>query len=197
MVARPSISGRAPFAAIGFDPFGSDMRFQVATPLLFANLLRWLAPETFDALDFSASRLGPASVSLESSITPDRLRVRADSGAAVPFNLRGRNLQLFAARPEIVSIQSPGRQRILSLTLPDIAENHWTPPAGTASGLPGSVGWKSNSVTLWQALAILGAIGLIAEWLLFGRRRRASPSVTRSRAGRTAGAERERELVNQ
>jgi hypothetical protein len=197
VVARPSNSGRARFAVVGFDPLGSEMRFQVATPLLFANLLRWLAPETFDAVEFSAARVGPAAVSLENSGSPDQLRIRTESGAAMPFSLRNRALQLFAVRPEIISIESPGRQRILSLTLPDVADNQWMPPRNAASGLPNPVDWQSSSVTLWQMLAILAAGGLIAEWLLFGRRRRArlAGHATTPRPAMPAQLG-ERELVN-
>ena len=198
VVARPAANGHAPFAVIGFDPLGPEMRFQLATPLLFANLLRWLAPDAMDAVDFSAGRVGPASVSLETATAPEQFRVRTDSGNAVPFSVHDGTLQMFAVHPEIVSIESPGRQRVVSLTLPNVADEQWTPPTGAASGLPGSSGWKSNSVTLWQALAVLGAAGLIAEWLLFGRRRRArlAARARKSRPVTPGQPQRERELVN-
>jgi hypothetical protein len=198
VVARPAGAGRPEMAIIGFDPLAPDMKFQVATPLLFANLVRWLAPETFDAVDFASVRVGSASVILDNSETAQRLRIRTESGAAVPFSIRNGTLQLFAAHPEILSIESPGRQRVLSLTLPDVAENHWQPPTTAASGLPASVAWRSNSVTLWQSLAILGAIGLVAEWLLFGRRRKArlAARAGRPRSVAPSPSGRERELVS-
>ena len=34
-------------AVIGFDPLEGDLKFELTTPLLFADLLRWLSPEAF------------------------------------------------------------------------------------------------------------------------------------------------------
>jgi hypothetical protein len=199
VVARPPVAGRPEMALLGFDPLAPDMKFQVTTPLLFANLLRWLAPETFDVLDFAAARVGATSLVLDKSERAQQLRIRTESGAAVPFSVRNGTLQLFAARPEILSIESPGRQRVLSLTLPDVAENHWQPPTTAASGLPAFVAWRSNSVALWQILAVLGATGLIAEWLFFGRRRKARliAGARKARSVASKHSDRERELVNQ
>ncbi len=52
-----------------------------------------------------------------------------ERGFAVPFTVRDQTLQLFASRPSIVRIVSDDRERILSLTLPDVAEFRWKPPA--------------------------------------------------------------------
>jgi hypothetical protein len=38
-------------------------------------------------------------------------------------------------------------------------------------GIPSKFPAEPSSRDLWQWLAVLGGIGLIAEWLLFGRRR--------------------------
>lgn len=50
VVARPATSGKPKCAVIGFDPFAKPLRFQLATPLLVANLLHWLAPGAFDSV---------------------------------------------------------------------------------------------------------------------------------------------------
>jgi hypothetical protein len=42
VVAR---DGDAKFVALGFHPARTRMRYELATPLLFANVLRWMAPE--------------------------------------------------------------------------------------------------------------------------------------------------------
>jgi uncharacterized membrane protein len=47
VVARPAASDKPKCAVIGFDPFAKPLRFQLATPLLVANLLHWLAPAAF------------------------------------------------------------------------------------------------------------------------------------------------------
>ncbi len=38
---------------LGFHPALSAMRYELATPLLFANVLRWVAPATFRSKEFS------------------------------------------------------------------------------------------------------------------------------------------------
>ena len=44
MVARP---GKPKIVVLGFHPALTGMRYELATPLLFANLLRWISPEIF------------------------------------------------------------------------------------------------------------------------------------------------------
>jgi hypothetical protein len=200
VVARPAASGRPKIALIGFDPLAGEMKFEVTTPLLFANLFHWLSQESLRTIDLSAGRVGAATLPLEPSEHADTIRVTAQNGDAVPFTIHDGSLQLFTARPNIIRITSSSRERVLSLTLPDVAEHVWTPPATSMNGLPAAANWSANSITLWQWLAVLGAIGLISEWLLFGRRRigkrkRVAPADS---AGKLAGRMREeRQLVSQ
>ncbi len=63
------------------------------------------------------------------------------------------------------------RERILSLTLPDVARDLWT-PAKVATGLPPTATYLPTSTDLWKFLACLGGLGLLAEWYLFGGGRR-------------------------
>lgn len=199
VVARPAASGHPQLAVIGFDPLAGDMKFQVVTPLLFSNLLRWLAPDAFQRTEFSAGRVGAATVTLDANERWDQLRIRTAVGAAVPFTVHAQTLQLFTDRPAIITVSSPSRDRTLSLTLPDVAEYEWHAPAVAATGLPSASKWRSNSITLWQTLAVLGAIGLLVEWLLFGRRRAARLKRRVNTLRRSAGAAetKERELVSQ
>ena len=44
IVARP---GKPKIVVLGFHPALTGMRYELATPLLFANLLRWMSPEIF------------------------------------------------------------------------------------------------------------------------------------------------------
>ena len=44
IVARP---GKPKVVVIGFHPAHSAMRYELTTPLLFANMLRWIAPDIF------------------------------------------------------------------------------------------------------------------------------------------------------
>ncbi len=158
-------------AVIGFDPLSGAMRFEVTTPLLFANLLRYLSPEAFRTIEITAGRVGTATVTLDKSENPDTLRVTDEKGFAVPFTVRNQMLELFASRPSIVRVLSEDRDRVLSLTLPDVAEIEWNPSQSISTGVPARRRFVGTATDLWQWLAILGGLGLLAEWLLFGRRR--------------------------
>jgi hypothetical protein len=195
VVARPATENRAKLAVIGFDPLDRELKFEVTTPLLFANLLRWLAPEAFRTLDITAGRVGGATVTLDPSEHAERIHVSDQRRLVVPFTVRDQSLQLFASRPSIVRVVSDDRERILSLTLPDVAEFRWKPPVQTAQGFPPAGRFAAASVELWGWLAVLGGIGLFVEWMLFGRRRvlkwRSATRESRRQTIRT----RERELV--
>ncbi|MBV8896261.1 MAG: VWA domain-containing protein [Acidobacteriaceae bacterium] len=196
VVASPAASGRAQFAVIGFDPFEGALKFQVTTPLLFANLFHWLSPQGLRIPELTAERVGDATLALDPSERGDQLHITTTAGHAVPFTVRDQTLQLFSARPSIVRIASYHRERILSLTLPDVAEHEWKPPIGSLSGLPVRSNWTSASVTIWQRLAVFGGLGLVAEWMLFGARRMVRRKARVSRAAPTARETRERELVS-
>jgi hypothetical protein len=195
VVARPSNQDGHNMAVIGFDPLAGQFRFEVTTPLLFANLLRWLSPEAFRVLDITAGRVGAATVMLDPNEHVDHLEVNDESGLAVPFTLRDQTLHLFASHPGIIHIVSDGRERVLSLTLPDVAELEWKPPANAAEGLPAEGRFSPGAIDLWKWFAILGAIGFLIEWMLFGRQRSVRRAKQGSVRGRDSVREQGRELV--
>jgi hypothetical protein len=147
------------------------MKFQVTTPLLFANLLRWLSPEAVRSVEVAARRVGATDISMDPNERPDDIQVRTDGGDAIPFTIRDGMLELFTAEPKIVRVTSYDRERVFSLTLPQVAEHDWNPPGGSAFGMPAEANWVSSSISVWQWLAALAAGTLVAEWMLFGLRR--------------------------
>jgi len=171
VVARAATASRPKIAAVGFDPLSPALKFEITTPLLFANLLHWLSPEAFRTFELSASSVGGASVTLDPSERAERIRVTDAQGISVPFTVRSRALQFFASRPAIVHVVSDDRERILSLTLPDVAELQWTPPAEVGREVPPASAMLPAAVDLWKWLATAGALCLLAEWILFGRQR--------------------------
>jgi hypothetical protein len=171
VVARSSTPDGRRVAVIGFDPLAGRFRFEVTAPLLFANLVRWLSPEAFRALDITAGRVGAATVMLDPNERAGRLNVNDDGGLAVPFTVREQTVQLFASHPGIIHVVSDDRERVLSLTLPDVAQFEWKPPAGAAEGLPMKPQVSASAIDLWQWFALLGATGFFIEWMLFGRHR--------------------------
>ncbi|HEY3939939.1 MAG TPA: VWA domain-containing protein [Bryobacteraceae bacterium] len=171
VVARPADPSHPKLAVIGFDPLNGELKFEVTTPLLFANLLRWLSPEAFRTLDLSAGRVGAVNVTLDPGERAGRIRVSNDRGFAVPFTIHSQTLELFAGRPGEIRVFSDERERVLSLTLPDVADVEWKPPAGAARDVPAAANFGRGAIDLWKWLALCGAACLLIEWFLFGRRR--------------------------
>lgn len=174
VVASPATRNRPKLAIIGFDPLSTDLRFQVTTPLLFAGLMRWLSPEAFQPEDVIADHVGAATVNLDPGERINGIRVKDEAGSDIPFTARNHTVQLFTARPGIVNLASENRHRILSLTLPEIADVKWVFPATVAEGLPSAAGVLPSAIDLWKWLAVLGAVILAFEWVLYGGHRRAN-----------------------
>jgi uncharacterized membrane protein/uncharacterized protein YegL len=173
VLARGANASRPALAAIGFDPLEGPLRYEVTTPLLVSHLLNWLAPESRRETDFVASPIGPSTVTLDAKEDTSALRVLDDRGANVPFTLHDRSLNLFASRPSIIRVITNERERVLSLTLPDIASYTWS-PKDVLKGLPPSGRFAPSSTDLWKYLAVAAALCLLAEWWFFGRRRRSA-----------------------
>ena len=173
VIAREGSANHPRFGVIGFDPLQGQLKFEVTTPILFANFLRWLSPESFRTLDLSARSVGTATVTLDPKERADRISVLDDKGLALPFTVRSGALELFTAEPSVLHVYSTGRERILSLTLPAVAENEWKAPPGVAQGLPRRSQFQAEPVDLWKWLALAGLACLLAEWFLFARQRRA------------------------
>jgi hypothetical protein len=171
VVAQESAAGRPRSAVIGFDPMKGSLRYEVSTPLLFANLLRWLEPESFRTFQLTAGAVGIASVPLDGRESQQDLKIVDDRGFAVPFTVRNDLLQLYTVRPSVVHVLSNDRERVLSLTLPGMAESAWQPPPATPRDLPRRYWFAPSAVDLWKWLAALGALGLLIDWLFFGQQR--------------------------
>ena len=91
---------------------------------------------------------------------------------AVPFTLHDRTLNFFSGAPGGVRVVAGDREYIYSLTLPEMWDSKWTPPAEAHTGIPRFSQVFEGASDLWPWLAILGAIGLLVEWLAYGRFRR-------------------------
>lgn len=165
VIARPS--SRA--VVLGFHPGRSDLRFDLVTPLLLANILRWFEPDVFRTYDFLGGSAGTVTATLDADTDPASVKVMGERDA-LPFTVEGRTVRFFAGTPQTVRILSNGREQVHSLSLPEIAPTRWEPPRSAFRGLPGSIE-RAMARDLWQYLAALGALGLLVEWLLYGRSR--------------------------
>jgi hypothetical protein len=84
-------------------------------------------------------------------------------------------------------VRAADRELVYSLVLPEVAETKWEPPPGVKRGIPAGQRSAASSVDLWQALASLGAVGLIIDWVYFGRLgRSAAPKIAMRTVGSAA-----------
>ena len=167
-------------AVLGFHPGRASMKYQIATPLLAANILKWMAPEAFRSREVQAGTVGTVSVPVGKDTDPASIRVLDEDQRPLPFTLKDGDLQFFSGAPGTVSVLAGDRETAYSLTLPDVAEAAWHPPANVRRGIPRAAELESPPQDLWPWLAALGGLGLLIDWLLFGRSRlfRLSPGRT-------------------
>jgi hypothetical protein len=180
IVARP---GKPKIVVIGFHPALSAMRYELATPLLFANILRWMQPEIFRRWELSGGSVGTVKLALDPDVSASDIRIVREDGTPVPFTFRDRSLHFYSGSPGAVRVLAGDREFVYSLTLPQLWESRWQPPAGVRRGIPGIREAAAGYTELWHWLALLGGLGLLTEWLLFGRlaRSRKAPLAIRAR----------------
>ena len=147
---------------LGFHPVLTGMRYELATPLLFANLLRWIAPEIFRRYEISGGSVGAVKLVMDQDTAAKDVKVTADDGSALPFTIRERTLNFFSGTPGGVKVVAGDREYLYSLTLPELWESKWTPPADAHLGVPRFAQILESSTDLWPWLALAGGFGLIA-----------------------------------
>jgi hypothetical protein len=64
-------------------------------------------------------------------------------------------------------------ESVYSLSLPEMGDTKWKAPADAKRGLPSFTDNIQAVHDTWRIFAILGGLGLLIEWLLFGRLERA------------------------
>jgi hypothetical protein len=114
----------------------------------------------------------------------------AENQRPLPFTIDGGALRFFAGAPGTVRVLTGDRETVYSLTLPDVGDAAWKPPQSVRHGIPRASEAGGAGIDIWPWLAVLGGIGLLIDWLLFGRSRafrlRAAKMVTRAAAWRKA-----------
>jgi hypothetical protein len=167
--------GKPKLAVLGFHPELSAMRYELAAPLLFAGLLRWMAPEVFRRVEIGGASAGSVKLAMDedsAAVDSESVRVTAEDGSALPFTLHGRTLEFFAGAPGSVRVTAGDREYLYSLTLPQLGDVKWQPPADARQGIPHFAALLESAKDVWPWLAVWGAAALLAEWLLYGRFRR-------------------------
>jgi hypothetical protein len=172
IVAR---DGKPKTVVLGFHPARSAMRYELATPLLFANLLRWMAPDLFQRLEISGGSVGTVRLAMDSAgrgADSSKVKVLGEDGKPLPFTVRDNSIDFFAGAPGAVRVDAGGREYMYSLTLPELSDSKWKPPVAVMRGIPAMAPVIAAARDVWPVLAILGALCLVAEWLIYGRFRR-------------------------
>jgi von Willebrand factor type A domain/Aerotolerance regulator N-terminal len=154
---------------VGFDLLDEKMQGRLSTPLLFANIVRWFAPEVFRGEAVQASAPGL----IEWDMPPVReqdVQVVSSQDAHIPWRLVDDRLRLFAGAPGVVTIRTPEQESRLSLTLPEVGDARWEPPEGTLRGVPPPArGALLAGVPLWPWLSLLALAILAVDWRYYGR----------------------------
>jgi len=162
---------------LGFDPMDASARYQLAAPLLAANILRWIESGVFRRWELNAGSVGAVEVALGEGANPASVKVLSESGASLPATLHGDRLRFFSGAPGIVRVLGADRELVYSLSLPEVALRRWEPPASALTGLPDPRIRPAAFRDPWPLLAALAALLLAVEWLRFGRTaRRTAPS---------------------
>jgi hypothetical protein len=164
----PVMIERGNMLVIGFNPFSGAMRYELATPLLLGNILRWAAPDVFRDVDVATQSAGAVSSPIAAGTDRKTIQVLTDSGKVLPFNIRDRAVQFFAGEASRVRVITGNSERVYSLTLPEMWDVKWTPPANARHGIPAWTDSIRRSRTLWPWLALAGLILLLTEWILYG-----------------------------
>jgi hypothetical protein len=172
IVARPGARPGSPkIAVLGFHPVKSSMKYELATPLLVANTLHWMAPDAFRSREVEAGTVGTVTVPVDRGIDPSTVRVITEDQRPLPFTIEDNTLRFFSGAPGTVRVLTGDRELVYSQTLPDVSEALWKPPATVRRGIPRSAGNVISTTDIWQWFAIIGVLGLLLDWLLFGRSR--------------------------
>jgi hypothetical protein len=157
---------------IGFHPALSPMRYELATPLLFANLMRWTSPEIFRRWELAGGSIGTVKLLLDDDTAPSSVKITQDNGSAVPFTMRDRALNFFAGKPGVVRVVAGDREYLYSLTLPQLWDTKWQEPPDIRHGVPRVSVAGGGPGDYWPWFAIAGGAVMLAEWLIYGRFRR-------------------------
>ena len=172
-----TVSSPRKSVVLGFHPMRSAMRYELAAPLLFANIISWMEPGVFRRWELNAGSVGMVEVALAPGVQPSEVQVFTDDGSPLPATLRGNTLRFFSGTPGAVRVLAGDREMVYSLTLPEVAASVWEPPEGVLRGVPAPSQPAAASRDLWRWLALLGGLGLLVEWLWFGRfRKRERPA---------------------
>ena len=173
IVARSVEESRQVF--FGFHPVRAGLEKHLATPLLFANVLAWLLPDTFRVTKVVARAPGLVELPLAEA-DEETVRFESSGDPALTWVVSQGHLRFYTAQPGAVAVRTSSRESHFALTLPEAAVNQWKPPPGILRGVPTPPAVDLRHAALWPWLAAIALLALGFEWSIFGRRSPAQSS---------------------
>jgi len=175
LIFRGSVAGRR-IAVITFDLRHSDLPLQVAFPILWANLVAWLAPGSGSIIPEQVSP-GDSFTFSAPEYTPTARLIRPD-GSAVQVNAENNRFTITDTTQlgiyELELVEQPGQTRAarFAVNLFSPRESRLKPAASLAGVETESGGGQVGGQAMrewWRPLALL-ALGLLAgEWAVYQR----------------------------
>jgi Aerotolerance regulator N-terminal len=167
VVLRSASAGEPRRAMLGFDPVADNVRYEVTTPLLFLNLVRWLTAQSVVPTQIAVDHAGAAQIDLAGGEALEDVQVIQRGKTDTPLVDRDRQVLLFAVQPVALRYFHQGQKQELRIALPEIAEKQWHPAASQLAPLRSS---PLASGSLWRWFIVLGLVVMFLEWWLFGKR---------------------------
>ncbi len=173
IVARSVEGSRQVF--FGFHPVRAGLEKHLATPLLFANALAWLLPDTFRVTQVVARPPGLVDLPLAEA-DEETIRFESSGDPALTWVVSQGHLRFYTAQPGAVAVRTSSGESHFALTLPEAAADQWSPPPGILRGVPTPPAVDLRHAALWPWLAAIALLALGFEWSIFGRRSPAQSS---------------------
>lgn len=156
------------WVSFGFDLLEEGLANRLTAPLLFANAVRWFAPDVFRLAEFRAT--SPGTIELEvAPATREQIEVETLAGATPVWVYDQGRVRLFSPRPTTAQVRTPYRNAVLALGLPEASTARWTPPADALRGVPSAGPGGLGGIPLWPLLALAALAILAFDWVRFGR----------------------------
>lgn len=153
----------------GFAFSGETFQNTPAAPLLFANTMRWIFPDSYQSSELRAQSPGLIEVDVGDTVEGN-ITVHSDRGHDIPWSYRSGRLRLFTSTPDSIVIETPTVRTHLAVVLPGMHSGRWSPSNGVLRGVPPSaIEQGSQVVILWPFFVILALLFSLLEWRLFGR----------------------------
>lgn len=152
----------------GFHPSRAGLEKHLATPLLFANTMAWLLPETFRVTNVIARAPGWIEIEVPKR-EKETVQFDPSNDPALTWTVGDGDLRFYTEQPGNVVVRTSSSEHQFALTLPEAGGNQWKPPVGILRGVPPVSVINLRQAELWPWLTVVALLILGFEWRIFGR----------------------------